>query len=167
MASTERFGSVAAGKVAYLKHLKYHDWHRKRLVSHIRSNIYGSNEYNLYVPSKVAGRKALTSRLKGPILEHFYSDNDDRVLYSMTRNRKAHLEAITTYEQQTLFPYRRRKNLYWKQKAQIQIGKRRLAQNLNCQYFPAAYKYNPPRKIAKLKRARAEVAAKRQRKQEA
>ena len=63
-AMAERFGSVAAGKVAYLKQLKYQDWHRKRLLSHIRSNIYGSNEYNKYSPSKVAGRKTMTSRLK-------------------------------------------------------------------------------------------------------
>eukprot|EP00483_Globobulimina_turgida_P006138 UN06148 len=150
-ANSTKFGSVAAGKIAYLKQLKYKDWHRKRLASYIRSNIYGSNEYNMYYPSKKAGRKALTSRLKGPILEHYYSDTDDRVLYSMTRNRKAHLEAMTTYEQQTLFHYRRRKNLYWKSKAQIQIGKKKMADKLNCGLFPAAYRYNPPRKIAKLK----------------
>ena len=63
-ANLERFGSVAGGKVAYLKQLKYQDWHRKRLVSHIRSEIFGSNEYNRYTPSKAAGRKVLTSRLK-------------------------------------------------------------------------------------------------------
>ena len=72
----------------------------------------------------------------------------------MTRNRKAHMQAITTYEQQTLFPYRRRKHLYWKNKARIQIGKRRMADKLNCQYFPPAYNYSNagPRKINKLKR---------------
>eukprot|EP00484_Ammonia_sp_Unknown_P029587 CAMPEP_0197041072 /NCGR_PEP_ID=MMETSP1384-20130603/17682_1 /TAXON_ID=29189 /ORGANISM="Ammonia sp." /LENGTH=172 /DNA_ID=CAMNT_0042471935 /DNA_START=48 /DNA_END=566 /DNA_ORIENTATION=- len=148
----ERFGSVAGAKVAYLKQLKFQDWHRKRLVAHIRSNIFGSNEQNAFIPSKSAGRKVLTSRLKGPIMTHFYSDNDDRVLYSMTRNRKAHLEAITAYEQMTLFPYRRRKPLYWKYKMQIQTGKRRLAEKLNCQLFPPAYKYHPPVKVARLKR---------------
>lgn len=60
----ERFGSVAGGKVAYLKQLKYQDWHRKRLVAHIRSNIFGTNEYLKFIPSKSAGRKQLTSRLK-------------------------------------------------------------------------------------------------------
>ena len=64
MAVNARFGSVAAGKVAYLKQLKYQDWHRKRLAAHIRSHIYGNNEYLSFIPSKSAGRKALTSRLK-------------------------------------------------------------------------------------------------------
>lgn len=85
-------------------------------------------------------------------MEHFYSDNDDRVLYSMTRNRKAHLEAITKYEQSTLFPYRRRKFLYWKHKAQVQIGKRRMANKLNTQLYPPAYKYWVPKKVNKMKR---------------
>lgn len=70
----------------------------------------------------------------------------------MTRNRKAHLSAITSYEQETLFGYRRRKPLYWKHKAQVQIGKRRMADKLNCQLFPPAYKYWVPKKVARLKR---------------
>ena len=63
-ANAQRFGSVAGGKVAYLKQLKYEDWHRKRMMAHIRSNIFGSNEYLSFIPSKAAGRKQLTSRLK-------------------------------------------------------------------------------------------------------
>eukprot|EP01084_Bolivina_argentea_P291534 501055_1 len=156
MTSPTKFGSVAAGKVAYLKQLKYQDWHGKRIAAHIRSNIYGTNEYCEFDPSNRSGRKELTSRLKGPIVEHFYADNDDRVLYAMTRNRKAHMHSMTSYEQQTLFHYRRRKNLYWKSKIKIQIGKKRMPDTLNCHAFPAAYKYNPPRKIAKLKRKLAE-----------
>lgn len=62
--TAQRFGSVAGGKVAYLKQLKYDDWHRKRMIAHIRSNIFGSNEYLKFIPSKAAGRKQLTARLK-------------------------------------------------------------------------------------------------------
>ena len=70
----------------------------------------------------------------------------------MTRNRKAHLQGITEHEQQTLFMYRRRKSLYWKHKAQVQIGKRRMANKMNCQKFPPAYKYQTPVRISRLKR---------------
>eukprot|EP00485_Elphidium_margaritaceum_P002590 CAMPEP_0202694964 /NCGR_PEP_ID=MMETSP1385-20130828/8683_1 /ASSEMBLY_ACC=CAM_ASM_000861 /TAXON_ID=933848 /ORGANISM="Elphidium margaritaceum" /LENGTH=187 /DNA_ID=CAMNT_0049350909 /DNA_START=23 /DNA_END=582 /DNA_ORIENTATION=+ len=156
--AAEKFGSIAGAKVAYLKQLKYQDWHRKRLVAHIRSEVFGTNEYLAFMPSKLAGRKKMTSRLKGPIIEHFYSDNDDRVLYSMTRNRKSHMAGITTYEQQTLFPYRRRKSLYWKHKVAIQIGKRVMAKKMPPiltyphRWLPAAYQYHPGLKRSVLKR---------------
>ncbi|ETO10997.1 hypothetical protein RFI_26381 [Reticulomyxa filosa] len=125
-----QFSSVAALKVAYLKNLKYTYWHRQRLASHLRAQLFNTNEYLGFVPSKKAGRKLLQERLKGPILESFYDDNDDRVLYSRTKNRKSNMQAITEYEQQTLFPYRRKKKDYWKLKTQIQAGKKRLASKL-------------------------------------
>jgi len=40
------------------------------------------------------------------------------------------MKAMTTYEKQTVFPYRRKKHKYWKLKTQIQTGKKRLASKL-------------------------------------
>ena len=92
-----KFGSVAGLKISYLRNLKYEDFHRKRLLAHIRSNILNSNEYLMYTPSKRTGRRLIRERLKGPILQHFYEDNDDRVKYGMTKNNKSQYEAITDY----------------------------------------------------------------------
>lgn len=64
MSAVSKFGSVAGGKVAFLKQLKYEDWHRKRLIAHIRSQIFGSNEHMQFMPAKKSGRKLLKSRLK-------------------------------------------------------------------------------------------------------
>jgi hypothetical protein len=83
------------------------------------------------LPAKKGGRKLLGGRLKYRILDQFYSDNDDRVIYNMTRKRKAQMQGITPLEQQTTFTYRRRKFGYWKLKTQIQMGKKRLASSLN------------------------------------
>lgn len=62
MANT--FPSLAGAKVAYLKQLKYQDFQRKRLLAHIRSQVFGSNEYLSFIPTKKTGRKLLQSRLK-------------------------------------------------------------------------------------------------------
>ena len=137
----DTFPSVAGGKVAYLKQLKYEDFHRKRLIAHIRSQVFGTNEYSAFIPSKRTGRKILGSRLKGPILTSFYEDTNDRVLYSSTRNRKAQMQAITDYEQETLFTYRRRKNRFWSDKIAMQMGKLKLADKHNAGEFVPMYRY--------------------------
>jgi len=136
--AVQKFGSVAAGKVAYLKQLKYEDWHRQRLLAHVRSNVFGSNEYFMYIPTKKTGHKLLRNRLKGPIRTAFYDDNDDRVVYSMTRSRKVCMQGITNYEQQTLFTYRRHKKKYWKEKTRVQTGKSRGAKAIRTGAFPQA-----------------------------
>ena len=137
----DTFPSVAGGKVAYLKQLKYETFHRQRLLAHIRSQVFGTNEYAAYVPSKKTGRRMLKSRLKGPIMTSFFEDTDDKVVYSMTRNRKAQMQAITNYEQETLFTYRRKKNRFWTDKAAVQVGKMKLADAHRAGTFVPMYRY--------------------------
>ena len=139
--NTNTFPSLAGAKVAYLKQLKYEDFHRKRLLGHIRSEVFGTNEYASFVPAKKTGRRMLKSRLKGPIVTSFYEDTDDKVTYSMTRNRKLQMQSITDYEQNTLFTYRRRKNRFWKQKIGVQMGKVKLAEKRPAGTFTPMYKY--------------------------
>lgn len=135
-ACLQRLTSVAAGKVAYLKSLKYEDWHRKRLVAHIRSDIFGNNEYFRFIPTKKTGHKIMRNRLKGPMRMAFYEENDDRIVYSMTRSRKVQMQGITHFEQSTLFTYRRQKKMYWKQKVRVQTGKARGAAAIKTGAFP-------------------------------
>ena len=60
----QTFPSLAGAKVAYLKQLKFQDFQRKRLLGHIRSQVFGTNEYLHFIPTKKTGRKLLGSRLK-------------------------------------------------------------------------------------------------------
>lgn len=80
------------------------------------------------------------------MLTSFYEDTDDKVTYSMTRNTKLNMQAITPYEQETLFTYRRQKRRFWKDKLCVQMGKLKLAEKaLVTKGYRQTYKHLPTR----------------------